>query len=336
MLSYKYWQRGFGGDPSVVGRIFRMNDRPHQVVGILPPVPQNPADVDVYMPTSACPFRSDPETVASRTARMMSAFARIRNDVTLSKARADLDLVTERMQSEHPAEYPKARGFRISAVPLRDELTQSFKTTLLVLLGTAGFVLLIVCASVANLMLARMVRREREVAIRGALGASRLRLLRQLLTESTLLALAGGLVGLGLARWGVALLAVFVERFTPRAAEITIESDRSGVHVHRLRGDRHRVRIRRGSEHDAGRHGDNERVRRTVSKSIRDLRGAWREPFDEHDQQSNPHRARQAPRSRPRAPAACFGQELATVSPGWRRARCERRPHARAAPCARA
>ena len=223
MLSYKYWQRAFGGDPSVVGRIFRMNDRPHQVVGILPPVPQYPTEVDVYMPTSACPFRSDPETLASRTARMMSAFARIRQDVTLSKARADLDLVTERMQSEHPAEYPKARGFRIGAVPLRDELTRSFKTTLLVLLGTAGFVLLIVCASVANLMLARMVRREREVAIRGALGASRLRLLRQLLTESTLLALAGGFVGLGLARWGVALLVVFVERFTPRAAEITID-----------------------------------------------------------------------------------------------------------------
>jgi putative ABC transport system permease protein len=223
MLSYKYWQRAFGGDPSVVGRIFRMNDRPHQVVGILPAVPQYPSEVDVYMPTSACPFRSDPETVASRRARMMSAFARVRDGVKLSKARADLDLMAAQMQNEHPADYPKSRGFRISAVPLREELTTSFKTTLLVLLGTAGFVLLIVCASVANLMLARMVRREREVAIRGALGASRSRLLRQLLTESTLLALAGGLVGLGLARWGVALLVVFVERFTPRAAEITID-----------------------------------------------------------------------------------------------------------------
>src|SRR4029453_8281310 len=107
--------------------------------------------------------------------------------------------------------------------PREEQRTHSFRRTLLVLLGTAGFVLLIVCASVANLMLARMVRREREVAIRGALGASRSRLLRQLLTESTLLARAGGAIGLGLARWGVALLVVFVERFTPRAAEITID-----------------------------------------------------------------------------------------------------------------
>jgi putative ABC transport system permease protein len=223
MLSYKYWQRAFGGDPSVVGRIFRMNDRPHQVVGILPPVPRYPSEVDVYMPTSACPFRSSPAMIDTRAARMVTAFARIRDEVQLSKARADLDLVAARMESEHPADYPKARGFRVVAVPLREELTRSFRTTLLVLLGTAGFVLLIVCASVANLMLARMVRREREVAIRGALGAGRSRLLRQLLTESTLLALAGGLVGLALARWGVTLLVVFVERFTPRAAEITID-----------------------------------------------------------------------------------------------------------------
>ena len=223
ILSYKYWQRAFGGDPAVVGRIFRMNDRPHQVVGILPPVPQYPREVDVYMPTSACPFRSDPEMVASRTDRMMSAFALLRGDVALGKARADLDLVAARMAHDYPDAYPKSRGYGIRAVPLRNEVTQSFRTTLQILLGTAGFVLLIVCASIANLMLARMVRREREVAIRAALGASRMRLVRQLLTESTLLALAGGLVGLGLAHWGVALLVVFVERFTPRAAEISID-----------------------------------------------------------------------------------------------------------------
>jgi predicted permease len=224
VLSYKYWQRSFGGDPSVVGKIFRMNDRPHQVVGILPSVPQYPVEVDVYMPTSACPFRSAPRTVASRNARMMQAFARVRSDVTLEKARADLDLVASRLQTEHPGDYPSDRGYRVTAVPLIDELTHDFRTTLYVLLGTAAFVLLIVCASIANLILARTVKREREVAIRGALGASRLRLLRQLLTESTILALAGGVAGLLLAHWGVALLAVFVERFTARAGEIDIDT----------------------------------------------------------------------------------------------------------------
>ena len=223
MLSHKYWTRHFGGDPSVVGRVFQMNDRPHQVVGVLPPVPQYPLEVDVYMPTSACPFRSNPQMVEARTGRMMTAFARIKDRVTLSKARADIDVVAARLQQDYPEAYPKTRGYRTIAVPLQEELTSSFRTMLLVLLGTAGFVLLIVCASVANLMLARMVRREREVAVRTALGASRTRLLRQLLTESMLLALIGGLVGLALASWGVDLLVALSERFTTRAAEVAID-----------------------------------------------------------------------------------------------------------------
>ena len=223
VLSYKYWQRSFGGDPSVVGRVFRMNDRPHQVVGILPPVPQYPREVDVYMPTSACPFRSHPRMIESRDARMMQAFARLKPGVTLEKARADLDIVASGLEAKYPNDYRAADGYHTLAVPLQVELTRSFRTTLLVLLGTAGFVLLIVCASIANLTVARMVRRQREIAIRSVLGASRGRLLRQLLTESTLLALAGGAIGLALAGWGVDLLIVFAERFTTRAAEVNID-----------------------------------------------------------------------------------------------------------------
>ncbi len=223
ILSHTYWKRSFGGDPSIIGRIFEMNDRPHEVVGVLPPVPQHPEEVDVYMPTSACPFRSNPRMVAARDARMMSAFARIRDGVTLDKARADLDIVAARLQQDHPRFYPAAQGYTATATPLQDELTRSFKPTLLVLLGTAGFVLLIVCASVANLTLARMVRRDQEMAVRAALGASRTRLVRQLLTESTLLAVIGGVLGLALAGWGVDLLAAFAERFTTRAQEISID-----------------------------------------------------------------------------------------------------------------
>src|SRR4029453_12301736 len=126
-------------------------------------------------------------------------------------------------QAQYPQDYPKERGYRTVAFPLKTELTRSFRETLFVLLGTAGFVLLIVCASVANLMLARMVRREREVAVRTALAPTPTRLLRQLLTESTLLALTGGLLGLALAHWGIDLLVAFAEQFTPRAAEITVD-----------------------------------------------------------------------------------------------------------------
>jgi len=223
MLSNKYWQRSFGGDPSVVGRIFQMNDRPHQVIGILPPVPQYPVDVDVYMPTTACPFRSRQAFIDNRSARMMQAFGRLKPGVTVEKARADLDVVSAGLQAAYPDVYRTTDGYRTAAIPLGEEVTREFKPTLLVLLGTAGFVLLIVCASVANLTLARMVRREREIAIRSVLGASRLRILRQLLTESTLLALIGGALGIALAAWGVDLLVAYAERFTVRTTEIHID-----------------------------------------------------------------------------------------------------------------
>jgi predicted permease len=223
VLSHDYWQRSFGGDARIVGRTFQMNDRPHQVVGVLPPVPDYPLAVDVYMPTSACPFRSNPRMAQAREGRMMTALARVKPGVTLQKTQADLAIVAARLQHTYPDAYPQAEGYRAAAVPLQEELTRGFRRMLLVLLGTAGFVLLIVCASVANLMLARTVKRERELAVRTALGASRARLLRQLLTESTLLALAGGLVGLAIAACGVPLWTTFAERYTPHARDVEID-----------------------------------------------------------------------------------------------------------------
>jgi predicted permease len=224
ILSYPYWQRSFGGDANVVGQTFRMNDRPHTVVGVLPPIPQFPAEMDVYMPTTACPFRSNPRAIENRQFRLMSAFARTKSGVTPEQAAADLNVVSNRLQKAYPDAYPAANGFGITVSALREELTQDFRPTLVVLLATAGFVLLIVCASVANLLVARLVRRSRELAVRSALGAGRVRLLRQLLTESTMLAAAGGAVGLLLAVFGLDLLVTFAERFTARAAEITIDT----------------------------------------------------------------------------------------------------------------
>jgi len=224
ILSYKYWQRSFGGDPNVVGQVFRMNDRPHTVVGVLPPVPQYPLEVDVYMPTSACPFRSRQRLIDNRQGRMVTALARVKSEVPLSKSQADLDIIASQLATTYKDDYPQ-NGYHITATPLKEDLTRNFKVTLLILLGTASFVLLIVCASVANLLLARMVKRERELSVRAALGASRARLLRQMLTESLLLAVSGGLLGLVFSAATLKLLVTFAEGLTTRAHEISLDTN---------------------------------------------------------------------------------------------------------------
>jgi predicted permease len=223
ILSYSYWENAFGGDPGIVGRAFEMNDKVHTVVGVLPDVPQYPANNDVYMPVSACPFRSAPMMASDRSARMVSAIGRLRPGATLERAQRDLDVVAGRMVSAYPGAYPATAGFAVTALSVKDELTKSARPTLLVLLATTALVLLLVCANVANLTLARLVGRERELAVRAALGAGRGRLTRQLLTESTLLAVAGGALGLLFAAMTRSLLVAFTARFTPRAAEIGID-----------------------------------------------------------------------------------------------------------------
>jgi putative ABC transport system permease protein len=224
LLSYEYWQRSFAGDLSVVGKVFRMNDKPHTVIGILPPFPQYPQENDVYMPSSACPFRSDPEMIANRQGRMLRLFGRMKPGIQPTQAQADLSTVAASMQHEYPNDYAKDSAAKMEVTPLKTELTRDAKPTMLFLLCAAGFVLLIACANVANLNLARMVRRHREMGLRAAMGAGRVRLFRQLLTESFLLALGGGMLGLFLATSGLELLTAYVARFTPRAHEIHIDA----------------------------------------------------------------------------------------------------------------
>jgi predicted permease len=222
ILSNAYWRSRFGGDPRVVGQVFEMNDRPHTVVGVLPPIPQFPDENDVYMPVSACPFRSSEGVRANRNARMVQAFGRLRPGTPPDAALSDLAMVASNLQQAYPQSYPASAGFTATALSLRDELTRGFRPTLWILLGAAGFLLLIVCASVANLMLARLLKREREMAIRMSLGAGRWRLVRQLLTESTLLALAGAVVGLVVASLAMDLLVTLAGQFTTRAQEISL------------------------------------------------------------------------------------------------------------------
>jgi putative ABC transport system permease protein len=224
VLSYEYWKSRHGGDPNIVGKVFQMNNRPHTVIGVLPQIPQYPDENDVYMPTSQCPFRSSQHFINDRTMRMMTAFGRLKPGVSVEQAQADLATEARHIEEDHPDVYPAKIGYAMNVAPLTRDLTRRARTTFLVLLGAAGFVLLIACANVANLLFARLLKLEREFAIRGALGASRLRLARQMLTESVILSLAGGALGLAIAPSALAMLTKFAERFSTRAAEIKMDA----------------------------------------------------------------------------------------------------------------
>ncbi len=227
VLSYTYWQSKFGGDPHIVGQVFEMNDRPHTVIGVLPNVPHYPQENDVYMPVSACPFRANAErTLAQANGRRnftLTVFGRLKREVTEAQATRDVDVICSRFVKDDPKTYRPGSGFTASTLPVRDALTSQARPMLLILLATTGFVLIIACANVANLTLARLLRRDRELAVRTALGAGRSQLVRQLLTESVLLSLAGGVVGLAFASSTMKMLTTFVGRFTARTGEIGID-----------------------------------------------------------------------------------------------------------------
>jgi putative ABC transport system permease protein len=226
VLSNSYWKKAFGGDPAIVGRVFQMNDRPHTVVGVLPPVPLYPQENDVYMSVSACPFRAAAEKRIAQNRRAFAAltvFGRMKADVTRERATADVQAVCHHFTEANRNAYPASIGFTSTTLPVRDELTRQARPLLLILLGTTSFVLLIACSNIANLSLARLLRRERELAVRAALGAGRGRLIRQLLTESVLLSLAGGVVGLLFASSTLSMLTTFIGRFTARTSEIGID-----------------------------------------------------------------------------------------------------------------
>jgi predicted permease len=224
VLSYQYWQGHHGGDPNIVGRVFQMNNMPHTVIGVLPPIPQYPVASDVYMPTWQCPFRSNRANIANRKFRLIShVFGRLKPGATVGQAQNDLAVVAGQVCSAHPETYPAGAGFQIATDPLQYDLTHQANATFLVLLAVSAFVLLVACANVANMMLARLLKLEKELAIRAALGAGRLRLVRQLLTESVLLSIAGGALGLAVAPLTLKMLVGFAARFTPRANEVRID-----------------------------------------------------------------------------------------------------------------
>lgn len=223
LLSFEYWQLGFGGDPDVVGRGFQMNGRAHTVIGVMPPIPDYPEPVSVYMPTVACPFRSNPDTEQSRTARFISAIGRLDQGVPAERLGTDLDVVANRLQQSDAAAYPARAGYALSAMGMQDELTREFRPTLLILVGTGAFLLLVLGSSIIALLLARVVYQERDVTMRSVFGATRAGLLRLFVAENAILAGLGALGGLLVAYQSLGLLRSLAGRFTTRASEIGID-----------------------------------------------------------------------------------------------------------------
>jgi predicted permease len=223
VLSYAYWMKEFSGDPTVVGRTFQMNDRVHTVVGVLPQLPEYPGPNDVYMPTTSCPFRSDPMMIADRDDRMLTGYARLKPGVSLGKANADLANISRRLALAYPKSYPAAAGVAPLTEAVEQELTHSARPTFFILLGASGLVLLLACANLANIALSRQMQRSRELAIRMATGASQWNLFCQLLTESMMIALLGGLLGMAIAAVGTKMLVDYAAHMTTLAAGVSVD-----------------------------------------------------------------------------------------------------------------
>ncbi|HTR39125.1 MAG TPA: ADOP family duplicated permease [Bryobacteraceae bacterium] len=226
VLTYRFWSTALHSDPNVIGTKIRLDSfdsRGATVVGVLEPSVPYPADTEIIANVVTSAHHLSATMVTSRLHRMTELFARLAPGADLKTARAELSTAYGAMKRDHPDAYPADADFRISAVRLRDELTSGARTILLVLLATSILIFVIACSNVANLILARSVRREAELGIRAALGASAAALRRALLTESLLLCVAGATVGLLIASPIVAVLARYMSRYSIRAAGLTVD-----------------------------------------------------------------------------------------------------------------
>ena len=220
VLSHGLWQRKFASDPEILGRTIRVEAKAVEVVGIMPAWFQYPeAGVDLWLPLTLNP--KDPR---QRGGHFLRAVARLKEGASLESARTELDVVAARLEGEFPENYPAGAGFGVLVLPLADDLVAEVKPALMILLGAVGFVLLIACANVANLLLARAAGRERELAVRKALGATQWSVVRQLLTESVLLSLLSGASSLVLANWMVGALLALAPGEIPRLDSVAIDS----------------------------------------------------------------------------------------------------------------
>src|SRR5579884_3969151 len=228
VLTYRFWSTALKSDPGVLGKAVRLSSfidtRPATVVGVLEPCVPYPQDTEIIANIVTSAHHLSATMVTGRIHRMTELFGRLAPGADLQMARNELDTVYRGMKREHPEAYPAKEDFHISARRLRDELTSGARTILLVLFAASILVFIIACSNVANLILARTVRRERELGIRAALGASTGALRRTLLAESLLLCVAGAAAGILIARPLVSLLAQYAARYSVRALDLTVDS----------------------------------------------------------------------------------------------------------------
>ncbi len=217
LLSHRLWQRRFGGDAAIAGKQIRLDDRTYAILGVLPAgFSVLEPEADVWLPLAL-----DPGDARAAGLRYLEVIARLRPEAGIARARSEMDIIGARLAAANPG---LDKGWKPVLVPLREELAGHVERALLTLLAAVGFLLLMACANVANLLLARGASRRKEVAIRAAMGASRGRIVAQLLSESLLLALGGGALGIALARGAVALLARFGPAEIPRLAQAAVDA----------------------------------------------------------------------------------------------------------------
>lgn len=224
VLTHRFWTTALQSDPTVLGKTVRVSDRAATIVGVLEPSVPYPAETEIMANVVTSPHHLDATMVDGRVHRMTELFGRLAPGVELEQARAELETAHSAMMITHAEAYPAKDRYSISAVKLRDQITSSARTVLWVLLAASGLVFVIACSNVANLILARSVKREGELAIRAALGASRAALRRTLLAESLVLCGAGAVLGIALARPMVDVLAQYASRFSVRALDLTVDA----------------------------------------------------------------------------------------------------------------